>query len=238
MPTPKVIDLSHHNSIPKDLSAAKAVGIIGCIHKCTEGKSYVDNKVDSRYYLATQAGMVWGLYHFLRPGNMREQANFFINTADKMNAIDDNTLFAADHEDDRVSFDDLMTFLHEVEGITRRVPVIYSGHVLKDQLKQNGKKYPSRYRLWIAQYGSKVTLPIGCEAYYMWQYSDKASVAGITPPTDVNAIALPESEFLDAWSGRIYPPQEVAKEIATITLTSDIPITLRIKAGTNVVIVE
>ena len=50
---------------------------IGCIHKLTEGSSYTDDHADARHYLATSAGMAWGLYHFLRPGNMEQQAEFF-----------------------------------------------------------------------------------------------------------------------------------------------------------------
>lgn len=241
MPTPKVIDLSHHNSIPRDLIAAKQSGIIGCIHKCTEGKSYDDDKVASRYYLATQAGMVWGLYHFLRPGDMQQQAKFFIDRATALNVIDDNTLLAADHEDPGVSFAQLCEFLDAVEFHSNRIPVIYSGHVLKDQMAAGGLIYPNKYRLWLAQYGSKAVLPAGCDAYYMWQYSDKATVPGISPPTDVNAIELSDRDFLDAWSGMALDPDVPVpspEEVATITLSSDKPVALRILAGTNVTLME
>src|SRR5215471_8232194 len=120
MPTAKVIDLSHHNSIPNDLTHAASAGIIGCIHKLTEGKSYVDDKVQARFYLANEAGLAWGLYHFLRPGDMKQQANFFWGTAVELNVIDDQTLLAADHEDTGVSFNELMLFLGEVERLSGR----------------------------------------------------------------------------------------------------------------------
>src|SRR5262245_50005936 len=117
MPTPKVIDLSHHNSIPKDLIETKNAGIIGCIHKLTEGSSHVDSKVQARHYLAQQAGMAWGIYHFMRPGNMSAQANFFINKALELGLLDDNTCIVADHEDEGVSGEELKQFLDYVEDL-------------------------------------------------------------------------------------------------------------------------
>src|SRR5262245_31193082 len=101
-PVAKVIDLSHHNTIPADLMEAKNAGIIGCIHKLTEGSSYVDDKCQARYYLAQQAGMLWGIYHFMRSGDMKAQANFFWNKANQLNVVDDDTVLVADHEDEKV----------------------------------------------------------------------------------------------------------------------------------------
>ena len=40
---PAFIDLSHHNVIPQSLKPAKQSGIVGVIHKATEGTSYVDD---------------------------------------------------------------------------------------------------------------------------------------------------------------------------------------------------
>src|SRR5262245_10029389 len=186
MPTPRVIDLSHHNSIPQDLMQAKAAGIVGCIHKLTEGSGYVDDKAQARYYLANQAEMAWGLYHFMRPGDMEQQANFFWETAIALGVVDDNTMLAADHEDDRVSGQQLKQFLDTLEDLSDRSPVVYSGHVLKEQLAGSGYR-PVR-RLWLAQYSSTPTLPEGVDKYWLWQYSQEGKVPGVTPPTDVNTF--------------------------------------------------
>src|SRR5262245_32071305 len=74
---PAFIDLSHHNTIPESLQDARRSGILGVIHKATEGSSYVDSKVDARFWLARDAGMMWGVYHFVRPGDMDQQVGFF-----------------------------------------------------------------------------------------------------------------------------------------------------------------
>jgi GH25 family lysozyme M1 (1,4-beta-N-acetylmuramidase) len=235
MPTARVIDLSHHNSIPKDLTAAKAAGIIGCIHKLTEGSSYTDDHADARHYLATSAGMAWGLYHFLRPGNMEQQAEFFWDTGVRQGLIDDATLLAADHEDDNVPYDDLIEFCEVLEELSNRVPVIYSGHLIKDQCIAD--PYPDKYRLWLAHYASSPTLPNGCEKYYLWQFSDKGTVAGITPPTDVNAIqeGITDAEFLSMWSGgEAVPPVTVPPPVASSETT--ITITVKGPPGTVVVV--
>lgn len=221
MPTPIVIDLSHHNTIPQSLQAAKDSGIIGVIHKATEGASYVDNTLDNRWYLASQAGLLWGTYHFMRPGDMKQQAAFYVETTNANG--DENTLLAADHEDAGVSLADLKTWLAEVERLTGRRPVIYSGHVLKDQLKGKPDSVLSGYLLWLAQYGSSPTLPPGFDAAWLWQYSDKGSVPGVTPPTDVNAGDA--ADVTANWSGGPsqpvpVPPAPSEHEEARIEITT------------------
>src|SRR5215471_12132865 len=84
-----VIDLSHWNTV-KDFAAVKAAGIVGVIHKCTEGDGYADPTYDNRADAARAAGLLWGAYHFLRPGDMAAQARYFVAHAD-----DTATLLAA-----------------------------------------------------------------------------------------------------------------------------------------------
>ena len=234
MPTARVIDLSHHNAIPQSLVPARQAGIIGCIHKCTEGSTHADSKVEARHYLAMQAGMAWGLYHFLRPGSMGAQAEWFVSTANRLGVIDERTLLCADHEDDNVSLDELIEWLDLVEEATGRVPIIYSGHVLKDQCQT--APYPTNYRLWLCHYTSGTpTLPAGCNSYWLWQYSDKATVAGITPPTDVNHFEGSDEDFLAAWSGGtaiVSPvPPEPATGVVTIAITA--PAGVEVKVTVN-----
>src|SRR5262245_36356540 len=158
MPTPRVIDLSHHNSIPEDLLETKDAGIWGIIHKCTEGDSYVDDKCQARHYLAKQANLLWGCYHFLNSKSSgATQAKFFAETMKRLQIFDKDTLVAADHEDSTVTLEHLREFMVTLRGITRRTVVLYSGHVLKDQLiNYVGKDFPPR--LWLAQYGNTPTL--------------------------------------------------------------------------------
>jgi lysozyme len=224
MPKPVVIDLSHHNVIPDSLKDTAQSGTIGLIHKATEGGSYVDPTVGARQYLAEEAGLLWGLYHFLRPGDQVAHANHFCDTAllygDRM------TLLAADYEDYEVSLTDLIVWLLVVEKRMGRRPVIYSGHVLKDKLE--GKTYPllTRYRLWLAQYGPDAVLPNGWDKYFLWQYTDQGMVPGVTPTTDLNDGA--EDDVTLNWEGAtddITPlppePQPAPKVIVNIQVPSN-----------------
>src|SRR3954468_12510430 len=103
---PSVIDISHWQTVNPGFEPAKAEGIVGVIHKLTEGSSYVDDVVDARAFLADAAGLKFGVYHFVRPGNMKQQAEFFVNTANKLGLDEDGELlYALDHEDLGVSLD-------------------------------------------------------------------------------------------------------------------------------------
>lgn len=222
MPKVAVIDISHYQLI-ESFEEAKAEGVVGVIHKLTEGLTYVDRKVKARYHLAQEASMAWGVYHFLRPGNMKAQAQHFVTQADKMDMGSD-TMFAADHEDKDVSLNDLVEFLRTVQLLTGRSPVIYSGHVLKEQLRLKADARLKPYRLWLAQYSSKAILPPGFDKYWIWQYTDKGEMPGIQPPVDLNACWKDDTEALLAdWGGAPEPlPEDTEEADVTISVTMTI----------------
>ena len=126
---PLVIDLSHHNDVG-DFGAVKTAGIAGIIHKATEGVGFTDKLYADRRGRALGVGLLWGAYHFLRPGSIAAQVDFFLKVA----APDNTTLLALDHEDKRVALIDAKEFLLRVEDAVGRKPVLYSGSVIKQQL--------------------------------------------------------------------------------------------------------
>jgi GH25 family lysozyme M1 (1,4-beta-N-acetylmuramidase) len=200
MPDTVVCDLSHWNWIPQSLKPAAASGVRGMIHKVTEGPSMVDDKMPARFYLARDAGMLVGGYHFLRPGNMQQQADFFLNHL--TGYMDDYTLLAADYEDSRVSLADLRTWIAAVEKRAKRTVVLYSGHVLKDALKagQDPGDLVDQ-RLWLAQYGPAPELPTGWSDWWLWQWTDRGTVPGIDPPVDCNDFPGSDADLVAEWSG-------------------------------------
>jgi len=202
---PAFVDLSHHNVIPESLKPAKQSGVLGVIHKATEGTGYKDTKLKSRHHLSGEAGMLWGVYHFLRPGDMIGQAHHFLNTAKPYS--DANTLFCMDWEVEGITVEDATVFLEEVDRHTKSPPVIYSGHTIKDALKGKPSAQLSRYRLWLAHYTSAhhPTLPPGWKKYWGWQYTDQGSVPGIQPPTDLNAFDGTKEELIDSWAPQAAP---------------------------------
>lgn|SRR5215813_6689407 len=222
MPKTRVVDLSHHNVIPQSLEPAAAAGVWAVIHKLTEGQSYTDPKVDARYVLTQKAGMLWGLYHFIRPGRIEEQAQFFVRQSDTLEVTDDATLYALDYEDAGVSLNDALMFMRVVEDLTGRQPVLYSGHVLKEALGGKPNAEISKYRLWLAQYSSAPTLPIGFDHYWLWQFSESGNVPGINPPVDLNAYDGDQDALVAEWAGDTTPAPtpEPGELVVTIDITA------------------
>src|SRR5262245_58201134 len=177
-----VVDLSHWDEVDS-FEDAKDDGVVGIIHKATESNSYFDPTYTQRKKDALAADLLWGAYHFLRPGNMKDQAQYFVSKAGKHLG-----LYAADHEDGGVSLDDLKTFLREVKRLTGKSPIIYSGNVLKEQLGDRRDSELSQYRLWLAQYTSgapswpKATFP----QWWLWQYTEHGECAGIPGDSEGN----------------------------------------------------
>jgi len=223
MPTTRVIDLSHHNTVPSSLQPARDAGVWGVIHKLTEGTGFTDSKVGARYFLARDAGMLWGVYHFIRPGKIEQQAEYFVGRADALEVADDDTLYVLDYEDAGVSLNDALTFMRRVEALTGRAPALYSGHVLKEALGGKPNAEISEYRLWLAQYSSAPTLPPGFDDYWLWQFSESGSVPGINPPVDVNAYDGTETDLRAEWSGGAPVPEpgpEPEAVVVTITIAA------------------
>jgi lysozyme len=149
-----VIDISHWNE-GLDFAELKRAGIVGVIHKATEDTGYVDPTYAPRRVEAEQAGLLWGAYHFLRPGSMQAQAEHFVSAVGNA----DGVLLAADHEDSGVSLEDLRLFLGTVWSLTAQRAVVYSGHVIKGQLGDDTDTYLAEHRLWLAHYSSTPTWP-------------------------------------------------------------------------------
>src|SRR6266853_3370455 len=148
-----VIDLSHDQEIV-DFKKIKEDGIVGVIHKATEGLTFVDKMYTERRDQARDAGLLWGAYHFGVGADGSDQADFFLGTAKP----DSETLVVLDYEPNltgpTMTLNQAGAFVEHVEEITGRYPGLYSGHLIKEQL---GGVTPadsifSNCFLWIAQY--------------------------------------------------------------------------------------
>lgn len=227
--TPQVIDLSHHNRVT-DLAPARAAGVVGIIHKASQGVANRDEKLEARHFLAGKAGMMFGVYHWLEHGNVANQFDNFCQAADLL--IDSRTLIAVDHEDD-ATLDELLQFLGMIERKFKRSPVIYSGHLLKEQMLNasiNQAAEISDYRLWLAQYADKPELPHNFMHYWLWQYSKEGKVTGLIGYTDISIFGG-NVPTISEWSG-VSAPAEPVKAAEPITITVTVP------KGTKVKIVE
>ena len=62
-PLNAVVNISHYNRDP-DFTAARQGGIVGVIHKATQGADGVDPTYAANHAQAQAAGLMWGAYHF------------------------------------------------------------------------------------------------------------------------------------------------------------------------------
>lgn len=167
-----VVDISHHNG-NIDLAKAKAAGVVGVIHKATQGTTMVDNMYQPNRQKAAAAGLLWGAYHFGTQADGAAQADFFLSKAN----ADDQTLLVLDYEpngNSTMTLDQARAFVSRINEVTGRSPGLYSGSLIKQQL--GGKPADpvlSQCFLWIAQYGPAPTnIPATWPAWTMWQYTD------------------------------------------------------------------
>jgi lysozyme len=179
MPINVVIDISHHNG-NVDLNKAKAAGILGVIHKATQGIGMFDSRYETNRQQAQAAGLLWGAYHFGTKANGAAQADFFLSKAN----ADNQTLLVLDYEpngNSTMTLDQARAFVARVEAVTGRFPGLYSGNLIKEQLGgQPVDPILSQCFLWLAQYGNQTNnIPATWPSWTLWQYTD--GVAGPGP---------------------------------------------------------
>jgi lysozyme len=139
-----VIDLSHHNDSVDFQTLAKN-NIQGVIHKATEGgglsvagapsfwdenyaAGFIDPKYKTRASEAAQADMLWGAYHFLRGGDGKKQADFFLKIAQDIEGNKRPLLFMLDVE---ITHTLRQPTLEQAQALVRQVSVFSKQSVLK-----------------------------------------------------------------------------------------------------------
>ena len=183
-PLNMVVDLSHHNVNP-DFAQAKNDGIVGVIHKATQGLTYVDQTYDGHQSAAIDEGIWWGAYHFGTGSDGVHQAEFFL---DAVKPVSDTLLvldFEANPQGPSMTLEEARAFVTHVHDATGRWPGLYSGHFLKELLGTSTDAVLANCWLWLAQYGPTAVVPANWDTWTMWQYTD----GGLGPgPHEVHGI--------------------------------------------------
>src|SRR5262245_51486597 len=204
----KVLDISHHNDVTSWDSIRNA-GIVGIIHKATEGTSYVDDQYVKRCAPAMRAGLTWGAYHFANGSSVQAQVNHFLSVV----GVDDETLYALDWEDDpngnTMSASQAKEFLQLIgEKIGMYRCVVYSGNTAKSKLGSKPDEFFGKHRLWLAQYASSgITVQASWDDCWIWQYSDgnvgpgPHGCPGVSGDVDTNSWGGTDQELRDEWTG-------------------------------------
>jgi lysozyme len=167
-----VVDLSHHNVDPDLARARDTDGIVGVIHKATQGLTYADPTFERRRAATQAADLLWGAYHFGTGSDGVHQAEYFLRTVQPTDA----TLLALDFEANpqgpSMTLEEARAFVTHVHDATGRWPGLYSGHYLKQLLGTTSDPVLANCWLWLSQYGPTPVVPANWPTWTMWQYTD------------------------------------------------------------------
>ena len=166
---PLVVDLSAYQPVV-DFDAMAKAGIIGIIHKASQGPSWTDHCYAEHRKQAADAGLLWGAYHFFDLSPPDEQVSHFLACADP----DERTLLCLDWENVPPSGraptkQAAQAFLQGIERIQGRKAVIYSGNVAKEQIV-GFDPFFAAHRLWLCQYAEHFTTQASWKNQpWLWQ---------------------------------------------------------------------
>lgn len=190
---PKVVDLSHYDDVQDGFAGAVKFGVRGIINKLTEGVGCLDHSAFWRIRPAIDANLHFGVYHFIRPGRVIEQASYFLNNLDELRArvaADTAIKMALDWETTGVSPDDVKQWLTQVHERTGEWAWLYSysaflhvnfGHA------EIADPFWKQIKLWVASYNDHPTWPTCWDEPLLWQYTGDGSGE---PPHNVEGIVI------------------------------------------------
>ena len=168
-----IVDISHHNA-NVDFAKLKAAGILGVIHKATQGVSGTDPTYEAHRAAAQAQGLLWGAYHFGTDSDGVQQAMNFLNVVGDVS----NTLIALDFESNptgpSMSLEEARAFVTHINESTGRFPGFYSGHDIKQALGTKTDAVLANCWFWLAQYGPTAVVPPNWANWTLWQYTDGA----------------------------------------------------------------
>ena len=153
--------------------------------RATAGNDKVDGQFEENWLGAKKQKIIRGAYHYYRPNeNSLEQAKLFIKTV-QLRKGDLPPVLDIEKLPKGQSLDSLKIglrrWLNAVEAHYKVKPIIYTGEKYYDDFL---KEDFSDYLFWIANYNF-YREKIG-EDWLFWQFTEKASVAGIKGNVDVN----------------------------------------------------
>jgi GH25 family lysozyme M1 (1,4-beta-N-acetylmuramidase) len=186
--------------------------------KATEGVSYTNPYYAANNSGARTAGLLRGAYHFARPdssaGDAVAEARYFVSVtgtslAGQLPPTLDIEASGGLSASALVAW--AKAFLAEVERLTGRVPVIYTGPAFWRSSMGDSREF-HRHPLWIAQYTTGApSIPGGWPAYTFWQNTSSFRVAGITGNVDHNFFpgTMAQLQALAAGTANPHTPTEV-----------------------------
>jgi lysozyme len=193
-----VIDLSHYNTVTS-FSDVKLGGVVGVIHKATQGTNWTDSTYAIRKQQAQAAGLWWGAYHFGTNSDGAAQAQYFLSVVKP----GPNDLVALDFEENpqsQMTIAQAEQFVTEVFNQTGRFPGFYSDALAGRLLGSSPNPVLANCWFWRAQYGaSSPSVPPTWSTWTMWQYTSSGPVSGISAPCDRDTFNGSMEELSQFW---------------------------------------
>lgn len=188
------VDVSHWHPVTNWGILAQHASFIGI--KATEGETYVDPMLGVHRGGFRASSLALGIYfHFARRGDAVVQAKHF---AAAVGELGPHERLCLDLERDIVSLDWVNAFYGELMGSacggTR--PLIYTSARIWQTLGDPAWDLAADIDLWVPRYSSEEpALPSPWAAWKIWQWSESATVAGISGPCDANWFAGDAAEL-------------------------------------------
>lgn len=204
-----VIDLSHHNG-RVDLQKAANAGIVGVIHKASQGSGFVDPLYGKNRKAAAAGGLLWGAYHFGTGADPVAQAKKFLQVAtpgpQDIVVLD----FEPNTQGSSMNLAQARVFITTVRHATGRMPGLYGGSFLRESLGTKTDALLAMCWLWWAQYGPAPRIPPNWQTLTLWQYTDGHHG---NPPFEVDGVGPCDR---DQYQGSV---DDLTAKWATGTLT-------------------
>jgi lysozyme len=236
MSVPVCIDISHHQGYP-NFDEVRAAGVLGMIHKATEGTTFIDDARAENCANAIKAGIAISTYHWLKPGDARSQIEFYLSVVDPV----EGERVVIDYEEDGCTLAMLKEAVQALLDYNLGLQItVYSGHLLKEQLGDDCDEFLAQTTdLWLAQYASpsRISWPSGTYPQWkLWQYSESGSIAGIDDGyVDLDNYNGSAAEFL-TWinpKGGFPMPVPPPEPSATVNVAIDAPDSVAVRVSIN-----
>lgn len=193
------IDVSHHNNTINwnDVAAAQ---IKFAICKATQGKTYKDPTLNAHLNELKRLNIIRSAYHFFTfiGSPVADQVNNFISCGinfqmpGTLAPVLDVEWQASASLNEQIknnpapNIQRMKDWLTAVEQQTGRKPIIYTAKGFWNDILGNPAGF-EQYDLWVASYRTdRPTLPGVWANYKIWQFTESASVPGITGNCDKN----------------------------------------------------
>ncbi len=192
------IDVSHHQGVIDWPKVARA-GVSFAYCKATEGVDYVDPRYYHNIVRASDAGIAVGAYHFARVGatgvdlstDARAEASDFAACIERAPYVYDRPPVLDIEWDKRAKHIEpyqvvgwCVTFLREVQAITGRTCMVYTGpNFWRYRMARSTALFS--WPLWLASYKRRPKEIPGWHTT-MWQHTGKGEIAGVGGHVDRN----------------------------------------------------